>query len=406
MHRSPGAPASTFMLWVTSGSRHEAEEEAGTSHLLEHLLLESRFQSSSIIDQLESLGIEANGFTGKEHTVLFSRQPPDLCSQATEILAEAILNPSLDASLLDREREIVLQEIRANESEASDYVFELFHGATFLPNAIARPTTGTPHSVRKLTIDSATEFHRQRFHSGTVRAIVTGDFSPGQILDSLANGPLSSLTQGQWLPIQALQGITSFSPDYSRKFDDDYSYVVFGFEVPSGQDVHRPAFEVLDVLIAGFSPSVLFKAIRTQEALSYEVWSELIFYTDRGVWLAFISTPTSNVDKVIEIAQNALDKAFVSRWDDKQITGAINHAASKLIIQSDPSSGHAMKIGLNRVTFGLEDWSIKNHVESIRQINATQLNEVIDELSNKPPVIAVCGGTTGFKTGFLGPWQS
>lgn len=386
--------ASTFAIWVTSGSRHESDDQAGGSHLLEHLLLAAKEGGGSVSQKLERMGIEANAFTSKEHTVFITRQPSDLCVEAAKLLSDAVTVPSLTPELLLREKEVILNEIRGNESDSSDYIFELFHGALHAPSAIARPTTGKAHSVRNLSLESVIDLHHRRYHANTIHIFVTGAFSPVDVLAALRSSALNSLEEGGWIPQRHLSQTTEFFPLIQSGMNtEDFCYLMFGCQVPIGDGWKASTWRVVNTMLGGSTSSALYSSVREQEALSYEVWSEVVFFTDRAMWFMFASTPEEELPKLIQAAQRTLFETLTKPVSDEVLEGARNHTATELLIKADPSSGYATQLGEKRATLQFSNWTLDEEYLAIKSVTSEMVEEAFELLRDSSYVIAVTGGS-------------
>ncbi len=155
-------------IWVASGARHEAEQEHGISHLLEHMAFKGtkRRTAQSIAEEIEQVGGELNAATSLDATFYYARVLKDDIAVALDILSDILQNPLYSDDELEREREVILQEIAATRDSPDDIAYDLIQDAAFTGQPLGRTVLGTPASVTSFTSAQLRQFLTSRYRAG------------------------------------------------------------------------------------------------------------------------------------------------------------------------------------------------------------------------------------------------
>jgi predicted Zn-dependent peptidase len=294
-------------VWVAAGSRHERPRERGLSHLLEHMAFKGtrRRSARDIAEEIESAGGDLNAATGVEQTAYYAHMLASDAGLAIDILADILTDSVFDKDELEREKEVILQEIGAVEDTPDDLVFDLFNAAAFPEQPIGWPILGTPEHVKAFDRSMIANYLAKHYRSGVTTIGAAGALDHAQIVDAaaarFANMPAHA---GEAVtPARYLGGDTRLS----RRLEQ--AHIVIGFEGLSYAGPGYYALQVFTNAVGGGMSSRLFQEVRENRGLAYTVYSFHWGYADTGLFGFYAATSKSQVRELVPVALECLAKA-------------------------------------------------------------------------------------------------
>lgn len=181
----PGARSVALGVMVAAGSRHEGPQQHGAAHLLEHLLFRGAegMDSAFLARSLDTFGGESNALTDKETMTAYVRTLPELLVDALTLLLAITTTPTLDPSVVDAERSIVLEELEARDDEAGDVAQMVMESALFGAHPLSRDVLGSIEELEALEVKSIRAFHEARYGASTAVIVATGDVEHHAVVD-------------------------------------------------------------------------------------------------------------------------------------------------------------------------------------------------------------------------------
>lgn len=286
----PGVRSAAAGVWVRQGSALEPAEIAGASHLLEHMVFRGTKNRSrrEIALALESLGGSLNAYTSREHTGYEARVLAAHLPRAVEVLADLVRNPLLEQADLDREREVVGEEIAAVEDTPDDLVFELHGDRMWRGHPYGNPILGTRDSVAAISRDGLATLHRDTYVGTNMVVAAAGGVEHDEFAD-LAEEWFGAIGRGGGVrrvvkPPEARPGTDLVGRDLSQV------HIVLGRDTAGHSHPDRYALILLSAALGGGMSSRLFQRIREELALAYAVYSYQAFYARAGVLGVYLGT--------------------------------------------------------------------------------------------------------------------
>src|SRR5438105_14552705 len=275
----PSVRSVALGFWIGTGSAAEADEQAGLSHLLEHLLFRGseRFTSLEVDQIFDGMGAELNAGTGKETTSVYSRVLDVHLPRALEVISDMVWRPVYEDA--DTEREVVLEEIAVYEDDPQDKVFDVLGEAVFHGHPLGRAIIGRAEVIAQTPRDVISAFHHARYVPGRVVIAAAGSVDHNELV-ALArdSGP------GAAEPSRAIDHPPNDQTPlvrFERKDTEQY-HVCLGGRGLTRHDERRFALRVLDNVLGGTSSSRLFQEVREKRGLAYAVYSFSSQYADAG----------------------------------------------------------------------------------------------------------------------------
>lgn len=402
----PGAEVTSVSLWVLLGSRHENADTHGITHLLEHVLMQAvpPGRRMRVIDELESLGAEANALTARDHLALYARVPAPDALAALRVLADGLTNHDFPAELVDAERRVVDEELRLAATDPNDVVHDVFFATAFAGQQVGAAVGGTPASVARLTPADLTGWAERTVRAGTVAAVVSGDIDPGEVAALLDDGPLGALSAGPMSAGPMSAGTLSAEPQPAEEqarpthgradlgLNSDTTAVIIGGHGFALDDPRLPAAEVLIELLSGGNASVLHEEIRSNRGLTYDLWGTATGYRDCGVWRIGMSTAPEHRDQVLELAGNLINDTLTSGFSAEQVAVARRRVAALLRLDAESSLDEVLRLGQHRLVGQDLSWTLRRHADALHGVEATDVADCARTVLAQW-VVATAGGT-------------
>lgn len=307
--RIAGVRSAAVGVWVRHGGAHERDEtEAGSSHLLEHMVFKGteRRTAAEIALALERLGGSLDAYTTREHTAYQARVLDEHFPDAIDVLSDLVLAPRLDAGDLDLEREVVLEEIAQVEDTPDDLVFELHADRLWEGHPYGRPILGTSESVSSMTVDTLRDVHGRAYTGRNLVVAVAGNVDHDEVVEralSLFGGtPRGSRIEDVAVPGRSRRGFEAVERGSAQ------THLVFATDVPEHAHPDRYTHVLLSAALGGGMSSRLFQKVREGLGLCYSVFSFQSFYRARGMAGVYVGTRPATARRAQEAICAELDR--------------------------------------------------------------------------------------------------
>jgi predicted Zn-dependent peptidase len=369
--RRPDVRSVAVGVWVDQGSAHETPEEAGVSHLMEHLVFKGteRRTAHEIALSLESLGGSLDAYTTREHTSYQAHVLDEHLPVALDVLADLVLHPRLDPADLELEKNVVIEEIAGVEDTPDDLVFDL-HGEKFWKgHRYGRPILGTRESVRAFQIDDFRTLHEERYRGRNLVLGCVGNIEHDEVLERLtalfgdvdpgsASPPIAE-------PSETVSGRASVVRDAAQ------SHLVISNSTPSYADPIRNALILISGAFGGGMSSRLFQRIREELALAYAVFSFQSFYSKAGMAGVYVGTRPEATEQALEAILAEYVKLYEEGITAEELEQAKSHAKGRSILAMESTGARLLRL----VGFTLRGEPYRDLDESLARIDAVTLDE-------------------------------
>lgn len=335
-------------IWVRTGSRDEPAELNGTTHFVEHMLFKGTKNRTAfqIAEGIDALGGFINGMTHKEYTLFYVDVLPQHLERALDVLADLVKNPLFKEEDIEKEKGVILEEIRMVEDDPQDKVFDLFvENIWESTHPLSRPILGREASVRNLNRDACLkqfEFYNAR----NMILVASGDAEFDKVRD-LAQGKLGDIGSSEEPPPR-------FPPKPNKHFHiaergSHQAHLCLGVPGIERASPRRFALEVLNTILGGGMSSRLFKRIREELGLAYAVGSSPSFYLDSGLFLVYIGTSPGNAPKTVEIAWEEMERLKKELVPAETLRLAKEKLKGNLILALESIPSRMMRLGVGEI---------------------------------------------------------
>ncbi len=378
----PSVRSVALGLWIATGSRFESEEEAGLSHLIEHLLFKgSRRYSSLEIDQIfDAMGAELNAGTGKETTSVYARLIDQHLPEAFDVMADMVFRPTFQE--IDAEREVILEEIAMYEDDPQERVFDVFGEAVFGSDPLGRAIIGRAQVIAQTPAEEIARFHAARYFPANVVIAAAGAVDHDELVGLAAErvGGLSG--PGDDAAARPGSPTRPTVPPPGRRFerkDTEQYHVCLGSPGISRHDERRFALRVLDTLFGGTSSSRLFQEVREQRGLAYSVYSFTSAYQDTGQVGLYLGTRPENLEEAMTVVGRELERLRADPGSDEEVERAKENLKGRVVLALESTGARMNRLG-SEVLAGEPLLSIDEVVQRIEAVTRQDLEALVHEL--------------------------
>ena len=295
-----------FGLFVASGSRHESAEFAGISHFIEHMLFKgTKTRSALEISQtIEGHGGNFNAYTSEEGTCFFAQMPYDCLPTAVGVISDMFANAAIPDAEFDRERGVVLEEIKMYADEPDAVASENLSRALFPKNALGLPIAGEAATLMKMSAQTLRDYIRRAYVPKATCAVVAGRFDAAAAR-RLVEANLGGMRGGDPLPFAPVKKRPLPIREIRAERDVQQVQLALGFRCfgVHASERRKCAANVFDCLMGRTMSSRLFQSVREKRGLSYDIRSQLQYFEDVGGWAVTAGLDTARVDQAVAVIE-------------------------------------------------------------------------------------------------------
>lgn len=378
-------------IWVKAGSRFESPEINGISHFLEHMFFKGTSSRSQkdIAFEIDSLGGDLNAFTSKETTTFYIKVLDEYMERAFDLLSDIFLNSTFPEDEMEREKMIVLEEIRMVEDTPDDYIHDLFSEFTWRGNSLGQKILGTDETVRSFRKETLLSYIDRHYHAGKIVVSAAGNFDRERLEGALNEtlGQIEEKAQGNSLVKPLFHpGVRIHEKDHAEV------HLLLGTEGIEQSSELRYCILLLNSIIGSGVSSRLFQKIREQRGLAYNVYSFVSSYFDTGLFGVYVGTSPQRYQEVIDVLVDELLGLKESLKED-ELSKAKLQLRGNLLLALESTTGRMNNIAKQEIYYG-RHYSAE---EILQAIDRVSLKEVV-ELSER-----LFGSKDRFALTLLGP---
>jgi predicted Zn-dependent peptidase len=383
--RVPSVRSVALGFWIATGSADEHDDQAGISHLLEHMLFRGteRFGSQEIDQIFDAMGAEVNAGTDKEATSLYTRVLDGHLPRAFEVMGDMVFRPRFGE--LETEREVVLEEIAMYEDDPQDKVFDVLGEAIFGAHPLGRAVIGTAQVVGSVTREQLSAFHAARYEPQKLVVAAAGSIehdalvSMAETLDELrAHDPAAPQPRtADALPAPA-------TPDFQRRVrfiekDTEQYHVCIGGAGLARADERRFALRVLEGVLGGTSSSRLFQEVRERRGLAYSVFCFSNMYAQTGEVGLYVGTRPDNLEQALSVIASELVRCVSDPAAADELTRSRENLKGRVVLSMESTSARMSRLG-GSLLHDMPILSIDEVIERIDAVSLADLRELAGEL--------------------------
>jgi len=364
-------------FFIGTGSGLEHDDEAGLSHLLEHMLFRGtdRLASHEIDELFDGMGAELNAGTGKESTSVYSRVLDVHLEEAFSVMADMVWRPALRD--LETEREVVLEEIAMYEDDPQDKVFDVLGEAVFGDHPLGRAIIGRAPVISSVDRDGLAAFHRRHYRPPQVVVAAAGSIDHDRIVELVAAS--EGRVNGDGAPA-TVDPVPRPRPQvrFVRKDTEQVHACLGGRGIPR-DDERRFALRVLDTILGGTSSSRLFQEVREKRGLAYAVYSFTSLYAATGQVGLYVGTRGENLGPALEVVAAELERCAEDPASEAELQRAKENAKGRYVLSLESTASRMNRLG-SATLAGLPILTDDEVLERIDAVTMDDVRELAAEL--------------------------
>jgi predicted Zn-dependent peptidase len=378
---SQDTQAVTVMFLVGVGSRYETESEAGLAHFVEHTLFKGtkkRPSSKQIGTEIESLGGSTNAFTSQDYTGYYIKSPAVNYENTFEILADMFKNPLFDEQEIEKEKGVIVEEIRMYEDRPPSKVSQEWMSNYFTGNNLGKDIAGTIDSVKAMKREQFLQYMNKHYYAENILVVVAGNVEQQQVEDMVTKHcqDIQPLQEGK-----KASHFTPFRPSadlqrpkqISIEKDVQQTHIVMGGQSIERDNDMRFALQVANAILGEGFGSRLFQVIRDELGLAYYVYSRLMSFNETGVYQIGMGVDSSRADQAMEAVKKQISEVVSGKFSKEEFERAKNYILGRIITDMETTEDIAGYYGMQEL-LNKEKYTIE---EARKRIENVSIEEVI-----------------------------
>ncbi len=347
----PHVRSATIGVWVGAGSRYEEPAEAGITHFIEHLLFKGteRRSAKEIAEEVDALGASLNAFTAKEYTCYYAKVLDEQLETALDLLADMLQHSVFDAEEMEKERGVVLEEIKLYEDTPDDLVHDLLTEQAWHGHPLGRVITGTTASVEGFDHSQVLDYFHRYYTAGNTVVAIAGNVQAEAAIEAVGRW-FAGLSQGT----SPLDGSPArLHPGrLLRLRETEQVHLCLALPgVPQDDDAMYPLY-VLNTILGGSSSSRLFQEIRENRGLAYSVYSYLSAHRDSGLLAVYAGCSDEAAPTVLELVLEQLAAVADGDVTAAEVERAKSQMKGQLVLGLESTSNRMNRIGRSLLSRG------------------------------------------------------
>ena len=380
IHQQVESPAAHFGIILNTGSRDELGEEQGIAHFIEHVIFKgtTKRKAYHILSRIEDVGGELNAYTTKEETAVYATFLNEHYGRSMELISDIIRNSTFPDREIDREKEVIIEEINSYKDSPSELIFDDFDELLFDGHPIARNILGTPKLVKSFKRKHILNFIRNNYHTNEMVLSSVGNisFERFKTMAEKYFGEIPSHPrEHRRLPFD------HYIPrDKQVKMDTYQSHCVMGNLAYDAQNEKRMGMVLLNSILGGQSMnSRLNLSLRERNGMAYNVESNYTAFSDTGQFNVYFGTDKENLDKAIRLVKKEFRLIREKRMGSLQLSKAKKQLIGQIAISSENRDDLMLTLGKSFLLYNKID-SLPDIYREIEGISDSLLLEIANEV--------------------------
>lgn len=373
----PSSRSVAVGIWIKVGSRDDPRSRAGLAHFIEHFLFKGTRtrDAAQISREIDAIGGHINGVTGRESTLYYADVPADGLPVALEVLIDLVQHPAFAPKELDRERGVVLEEIRGRDDDPEQVAFDLFAAGLWeKAHPLTGPVLGVRETIERVLREEIIEHHRRYYQPENMTLVACGAVDAASLVEQakrlLGGASLPPSRPGRTPPRMRV-GCRAHERETGQ------AHLFLGLPGTGGNDEDHVPLEVVNTVLGDGTSSRLFRIIREEQGLAYVVSSSVTYYSDAGAWIVYAGIAPENVAEVLRIVRGELARL---QQDGGVSADELSLAKAKLrgnfVLGLETNGSRMARLGIAAVT-GREILSPDEVLDRLEAVSTEDVARVI-----------------------------
>jgi predicted Zn-dependent peptidase len=377
-------------LWIKAGSRNELDDQHGYAHFIEHMLFKGtkNYSGMDIARIVDRVGGQHNAATNREYTCYYINVVSDHLELAVQLLAETFYDSLFDSSELDKEKNVVMEEIRMYEDAPDELIHDVFMESMLKGHPLSHPILGTHESIRKTTRTKLVDFFENHYRNDNLILAVAGNFNRDDAEKLITK--YFTRTNGK-SPAQVMPPAQPRRVDY-RHIEKDLEQVHFclGTDGITRDDDDRWGLYLMSTVLGGSMSSRLFQNIREKEGISYSIYSFHSSYSDSGIFGIYCATLPEKYARAVELIVAECRNIACLGVTEEELQDAKDFMKGNLALSLESVEVRMGQLAKDEITFQ-RSFSFSEVVDCINRVTRDDFMRICDRIfgNKKLSVVSV-----------------
>jgi predicted Zn-dependent peptidase len=366
-------------IWVNAGSRDEIKEQNGISHLIEHMIFKGTGNRSSlqIAKELDAIGGLSNAFTGKENVCFHTRVLGKHFGLAAEILGDIFLNSIFDPIDLERERQVIFQEIGMLEDSPEENVHVLLHRHFWAGHPIGMPVLGTGASISAIGQQTVVDYIDKYYVPEKVLVVAAGNVDHDRVVSYFE--PLFSRLAAGRSSVEK-RSLPQPNPGVACHFRDlEQVHICLGGNAPPLSSEKRFVCALLNTILGGNMSSRLFQEVRENRGLAYAIYSFLSAYVDAGLMGVYVATEKDKVNQTLITIRDQIQSISNGDLSGEDLAAAKEFLIGGIYLGAESVDNRMMRLAKNEFLFE-RFVTYAELIDYLQEVTVDQVVEMAQEI--------------------------
>jgi len=383
-------------VWLTRGSRHESAERGGIAHFVEHMLFKGTGTRSAedIAQAIDSIGGQLDAFTAKEYASYYIKVLDEHLPLAIDILSDIVRNPAFSPDDIEREKKVVLEEIKMVEDTPDDLVHELFTQGFWENHPLGRPILGTKETVESFNAELLRDYFKNVYTAKNLIVSAVGNLEHDRVRQLVEEKFGSLIQPGEPALDQAPRVVPKI---LVRNKELEQSHLCLGVgSYPQNHDDRYSSY-VLNTLLGGSMSSRLFQNVREKRGLAYAVFSGLSAYRDAGSFTVYAGCSNEAVGEVIDLIVEELRGVKQTAVPEAELQRSKDHLKGSLMLSLENTASRMSHLARQEIYFDRQ-FGLDETLQGIEQVTTRDVQRVATDLFQNGSLAAtVLGNVNGLQ---------
>jgi predicted Zn-dependent peptidase len=365
-------------VWLTRGSRHETDVQSGIAHFVEHMLFKGTATRSAedIAQEIDSIGGQLDAFTAKEYASYYIKVLDEHLSTAVDLLADIVMRPRFDGEDIEKEKKVILEEIKMVEDTPDDLVHELFTQHFWEGHALGRPILGSKETVESLTAAILREYFGTTYVAPNLIVAAAGNVEHAQVRELIARAfaslPTRTAPYDDSVPRVVPQVLV-------RTKELEQSHVCLGTNSYPQNHPDRYVGYIMNTVLGGSMSSRLFQNVREKRGLAYAVFSGLSAYRDAGNLTIYAGCANEAVPEVVDLCVEELKGMKHAPVPAPELRRAKDHLKGSLMLSLENTASRMSHLARQEIYFE-RHFGLDETLAGVERVSAEDVQRVASDL--------------------------
>ncbi|MBT1071768.1 M16 family metallopeptidase [Pelotalea chapellei] len=336
-------------IWVANGTRNESSENNGVAHFIEHMLFKGtkRRTARQISLEIDSMGGILNAFTSHEYVCYYAKILAKFMPRVTDLLTDIFLHSTFPADELERERNVILQEIKMRDDSPDEYIHDQYHQNFWAGHPLGFSILGTEETVGALTREDIISYKQSRYRPEDIIISAAGNVHHEELV-GLVEEAFSLLTS-EWVPQSQPKVLHNGKRVNLYERDLEQTLICLGARALSQNHPDRFALFLLNTILGGGMSSRLFQEVREKKGLAYSVYSYVISHADSGSLVVYAGSEQKQCREVVAIALSEMARLKLEKVPQDELDSAREQLKGKLLMSLESSDNLMTRLAKNEI---------------------------------------------------------